>query len=243
MGEEGEGDPPSRYHRACPDVRGSREQRHQAGTHASGRLAWGRSVPCAACLVRGRREPRRELGCIALSWPYLTPSVLFQAPSSLLVASQPLLAPQPAGPSLRAWTRLQTSGTSAPASKVRCRADWGGTGWMGGCRVGGGHSARPALGGAVSVLLLLLPGSVPRHAFSVLKAQGTATLGVAACPRGRGLGTQLPLRCWVCRGVISTWGPQCHACLWPRTSQPPRVNLAPWDHVSGPWCLQTHVGI
>lgn len=41
-----------------------------------------------------------------------------KAPSSLLEASRPLLAPQPVRPNLRAWTRLQTSATSVPASKA-----------------------------------------------------------------------------------------------------------------------------
>ena len=59
----------------------------------------------------------------------LMPSVLLQAPSSLLEASPPLLAPRPAGASLRAWTRLQTLATSVLASKVKCRTCWmcGGT--------------------------------------------------------------------------------------------------------------------
>lgn len=47
-------------------------------------------------------------------------STFLQVLSSLLEASLLLLAPRPAGPSLRAWTRLQTSVTSVPASKVTC---------------------------------------------------------------------------------------------------------------------------
>lgn len=52
----------------------------------------------------------------------LMPSALLQVPSSLQEASLPPPAPQPAGPSLRAWTRLQTSVTSVLASKVTCGA-------------------------------------------------------------------------------------------------------------------------
>lgn len=49
-------------------------------------------------------------------------SALLQVPSSLQEASLPPPAPQPAGPSLRAWTHLQTSVTSVLASKVTCGA-------------------------------------------------------------------------------------------------------------------------
>lgn len=52
----------------------------------------------------------------------LMPCALLQVPSSLQEASLLPLGPQRAGPSLRAWTRLQTSVTSVLASKVTCGA-------------------------------------------------------------------------------------------------------------------------
>lgn len=83
---------------------------------------------------------------------------------------------------------------------------------------------------------LPLPSSVPRRACpSVPKAQGTVTLGTAACP------------------VVGAWGPSCHTGArsspgGPRVMpacglQPPKADPMPWDPCPWPFGSSRHVWV
>lgn len=115
---------------------------------------------------------------------------LLQAPSSLPEASRPLPAPRPARPSLRAWTRLQTSVTSVPASKVMCRCSASPR-----CRAARGSVRSSVLGPCPLAGL-----RCPRRALtSAAETQATATAGAAGLP---------------CRRLLPSWR-HCRPALGP----------------------------
>ena len=98
---------------------------------------------CPVCLGLVWTRTLAECGLRSILGVHLLmPSTLLQVPSSLQEASLPPPAPRPAGPSLRAWTRLQTSVTSVLASKVTCGAQSAGPWQEGTVRV----TLRPSRG-------------------------------------------------------------------------------------------------